>query len=117
MAYVQLDGTGAVTGIYGGPQVGNPAVSLVDDNDPRIAAWQAAQNPAKPQTLTPAQFLNRFPPAVIGALAANPATLPLLINLAAASVIVLSDPAVQGGINSVVPAFLTAAQAATILDH
>jgi hypothetical protein len=46
-----------------------------------------------------------------------PATGVLLITLAAANMIDLTDPSVQAGINGLVPGILTTAQAAAILDH
>jgi hypothetical protein len=114
MASVQIDGSGKVTGIYGGPQPGNASVVDIPDNDPRIAAFLA---PAKPQQITPTQFLNRLPPAVLPVLWGNPQTGIMLITLAAANMIDLTDPQVQGGINALVPSVLTAAQAAAVLDH
>jgi hypothetical protein len=114
MAHVQIDGTGKVTGVYGGPQPGNGAVTDIPDDDPRVAAFLA---PVKPQRITATQFLNRLPPAVLPVLAAAPQTLIMLITLAAAGDIDLTDPQVQAGINALVPSVLTAAQAAAVLDH
>jgi hypothetical protein len=114
MAHVQVDGSGKVTGIYGGPQPGNDAVTDIADDDPRIAAFMA---PAKPQRISSTQFLNRLPPAVLPGLASSPQTLVMLITLAAAGDIDLTDPAVAAGINALVPSVLTAAQAAAIMDH
>lgn len=73
--------------------------------------------PGKPQQITATQFLNRFPPAVLPVLYGAPATGVMLITLAAANMIDLTDPAVATGINALVPSVLTAAQAAAILDH
>jgi hypothetical protein len=77
----------------------------------------AAPPVPKPQSITATAFLNRIPPAVLPVLWGQPATGIMLITLAAASMIDLTDPAVQGGINNLVPTVLTAAQAAAILDH
>jgi hypothetical protein len=41
----------------------------------------------------------------------------MLVTLAAANMIDLTDPAVAAGINALVPSVLTAQQAATVLDH
>lgn len=71
----------------------------------------------KPQQITATQFLNRIPSAVLPVLWGSPQTGIMLITLAAANMIDLTDPTVQGGINGLVPNVLTAAQAATILDH
>ena len=88
----------------------------VADNDPRVVAFNAMV--AKPvTTITPTQFLNRIPPAVLPVLWANPQTGIMLLTLAAATSIDLTDPAVQGGINALVPGILTPQQAAAILDH
>lgn len=73
--------------------------------------------PVKPQQITATQFLNRIPQAVLPVLYGNPQTGVMLITLAAAQMIDLTDPAVQGGINGLVPGILTTAQAAAILDH
>jgi hypothetical protein len=72
---------------------------------------------AKPQQITATQFLNRIPPAVLPVLWSTPQTGILLLTLAAASMIDLTDPNVQAGINGLVPSILTSAQAAAILDH
>jgi hypothetical protein len=82
-------------------------------------AWVDVVPPVatKPQKITATQFLNRIPPAVLPVLWGSPQTGIMLITLAAASMIDLTDPAVQGGINALVPSVLTAAQAAAILDH
>lgn len=89
-------------------------------------AWVALGNTAapaptppvvKPQQITATQFLNRIPPAVLPVLWSTPQTGVLLITLAAANMIDLTDPAVQAGINGLVPGILTADQAAAILDH
>lgn len=90
-------------------------------------AWQAAGNtpdpiatssePGKPQQITATQFLNRIPPAVLPVLYDSSQTGVMLITLAAAQMIDLTDPAVQAGINALVPGILTTAQAAAILDH
>jgi hypothetical protein len=114
MAYVQLDGGGKVTAIYGGNQPGISGCAEIADNDPRLAAFLA---PGKPQRVSSTQFLNRLPQSVLPGLASNPQTLIMLITLAAAGDIDLTDPAVQGGINALVPSVLTAAQAAAVLDH
>lgn len=74
-------------------------------------------DPGKPQQLTPSQFLNRIPPAVLPVLYDSPQTGVMLITLAAADMIDLTDPQVQAGINALVPDILTSAQAAAILDH
>lgn len=73
--------------------------------------------PGKPQQITPTAFLNRIPPAVLPVLWGNPQTGIMLITLAAAQMIDLTDPAVAAGINGLVPAVLTADEAAAILDH
>jgi hypothetical protein len=103
-------------------------------NDPSNLDWQGYQDwlaadPAnvpdpmpdpvvsKPQQITSSQFINRIPPAVLPVLWGNPQTGIMLIKLAAAGVIDLTDPEVQGGINALVPGTLTADQAAAILDH
>lgn len=83
-------------------------------------AWVAAPPPPiapKAQQITATQFLNRIPPTVLPVLWGNAQTGIMLITLAAATMIDLTDPSVQGGINSLVPNILTAAQAAAILDH
>jgi hypothetical protein len=83
-------------------------------------AWVAAPAqppPGKPQSITATAFLNRIPPDVLPVLWGSPQTGIMLITLAAASMIDLTDPAVQGGINNLVPSVLTAAQAEAILDH
>jgi hypothetical protein len=116
MAYVQLDG-GKVTAIYGGPQPGLTGCADVADDDPALLAFLAAQNPAKPQQITPTAFLTRFPPGVVQALFANDQTGAFLIMCAASGSIDLTDPKVQGGVNGLVPAFLTQTQAFAILDH
>jgi len=72
---------------------------------------------SKPQQVTATQFLNRIPPAVLPVLWGNPQTGIMLIKLAAANMIDLTDVSVQGGINALVPSVLTAAQASAILDH
>jgi hypothetical protein len=71
----------------------------------------------KPQQITATAFLNRIPPAVLPVLWGNPQTGVLLITLAAANMIDLTDPSVIAGINALVPAILTAAQASAILDR
>jgi hypothetical protein len=114
MAWVQIDGGGKVTGIYGGPQPNIAGVTSIPDNDARVVAFLT---PGKPQRITSTQFLNRLPPAVLPGLTANPQTLIMLITLAAAGDIDLTDPAVAAGINALVPSVLTAAQAAAALDH
>jgi hypothetical protein len=114
MAHVQIDGSGKVIGVFGGPQPGNASVTVISDDDPRLATFLA---PTKPQQITATQFLNRIPPAVLPVLWSSPPTGVLLITLAAASMIDLTDPNVQGGINQLVPSVLTIAQAAAILDH
>ena len=111
MAHVQIDDSGKVTGIYGGPQPDNDAVTEIADDDPRIAAFMA------PKRITSTQFLARMPQAVLPTLAASPSTLVLLITLAAAGDIDLADPAVIAGINGLVPSLLTAQQAAAVLDR
>jgi hypothetical protein len=77
----------------------------------------AAPPTPKPQSITPTQFLNRIPPAVLPVLWGSPQTGIMLITLAAASMIDLTDPNVAAGINNLVPSVLTAAQASAILDH
>jgi hypothetical protein len=114
MAHVQIDGGGKVIGVFGLPQPGVAGYSDIADNDPRIAAHVA---PAKPQRITSTQFLNRLPQAVLPQLTAVPQTLIMLITLAAAGDIDLTDSQVQAGINALVPSVLTAAQAAAVLDH
>jgi hypothetical protein len=73
--------------------------------------------PAKPQQITATAFLNRIPPAVLPGLYSNPQTGVMLLTLAAANMIDLTDPSVAAGINGLVPATLTPAQAQAILDH
>jgi hypothetical protein len=73
--------------------------------------------PGKPQSITATQFLNRIPATVLPVLWGNAQTGILLITLVAASMIDLTDPSVQAGINGLVPGVLNAAQAAAILDH
>lgn len=73
--------------------------------------------PPKPQQITATAFLNRIPPAAMPVLWGNPQTGVMLITLAAAQMIDLTDPAVQAGINGLVPSVLTADQAAAVLDH
>lgn len=72
---------------------------------------------SKPQSITATQFLNRIPQQILPVLYSNPQTGVMLITLAAAQMIDLTDPQVQGGINALVPDILTADQAAAILDH
>jgi hypothetical protein len=72
---------------------------------------------SKPQTITATAFLNRIPQDILPVLYANAQTGVMLITLAAAQTIDLTDPQVQGGINALVPEILTADQAAAILDH
>jgi hypothetical protein len=117
MAHVQLDASGNVVGIFGGPQPGDTAVTDIPDNDPRVLAFLSPVVPAKPQQITATQFLNRMPPAVLPVLWTNAQTGVMLMMLAAATMIDLTDPGVQGGINALVPGILTAAQALAILDH
>lgn len=88
-------------------------LALGNTPDP-IAAPPA---PGKPQQITPTQFLNRIPPAVLPVLWSSPQTGIMLITLAAAQMIDLTDPSVAAGINGLVPGILTADQAAAILDH
>ena len=83
-----------------------------------LAAFDAT---AKPQTLTSTQFLSRFTDAerssVFTAAMGSPQMLQFVVTAAAATRIDLTDPAVQGGVNSLVGTILTADRAAAILDH
>lgn len=105
-----------VTAMSNLPQPGMPSFVAVADNDARLLAFL---NPVatKPQQITATAFLNRIPPAVLPVLWGNPQTGIMLITLAAAQMIDLTDPSVAAGINGLVPSVLTAQQAATILDH
>lgn len=117
MAYVQLDIAGSVVGIFANPQPGNDAVTVIPDDDRRIAVFLNA----KPQQISSSQFINRFPPNKMVTLAilaqTNPQMLLFLVGLAAASSINLTDPAVQGGVMALVPTVLTLSEAAVVLDH
>jgi hypothetical protein len=118
MAFVLIDAANSVTAVFGGPQsAAMPDYQVIADDDPRLVAFEAMMNPIKPQQITSTAFLNRIPPAALPLLWGNPQTGILLITLAAANMIDLTDPAVQGGINGLVPSILTAQQAVVILDH
>lgn len=116
MAFVQIDGSGKVTGVFANPQPGIQGVVSVADNDPRLGAFLSPVA-GKPQQITATQFLNRIPPAALPVLLSNPQTGVMLITLAAAKTIDLTDPVVAAGINALVPSVFTVAQAAAILDH
>jgi hypothetical protein len=73
--------------------------------------------PPKPRQITATQFLTRFPPGAVAAMTASPQNQALLIMCAASISIDLTDPNVQGGINSLVPVLITQPQADAILDH
>lgn len=88
------------------------------------AAWVfAAPMPPTPPPPNPVlmatAFLNRITPQEQAALASAAMTQPQmllwLINMAAATSIDLTDPAVQAGVNGLVPTVLTSARAAAIL--
>jgi hypothetical protein len=115
MAHVIIQ-NGVVVTMSANAQPGIPGFTEIDDSDPRIAAF-LSPSAKKPQSITATQFLNRIPPAVLPVLWGNPQTGIMLLTLAAANMIDLTDPQVQGGINALVPSVLTAAQAAAILDH
>jgi hypothetical protein len=122
MAYVQKDADGKVTATYGGPQPGVTGCVDIADNDPGLLAFIAAQNPAKPQSVTGSQFINRFTPTEQGALATaaqgNPQMLVMMISMAAAGSISLTDPQVVAGVMGLVNSgMLTQTRALTILDH
>lgn len=124
MKYVLLSND-AVIAEFAGPQSvtdDKPGYAEVDDADTRYLAWLSPPAPPKPQQITATAFLNRFTDAERAALAtaaqSNPQMLLLLITCAAAGTIDLTDPAVQGGINGLVPGVLaTTARASAILDH
>lgn len=99
--------------------IGTPPAGKVRGTVNGAPGWVDADPvaPAKPQQITSTAFLNRIPPAVLPVLWGSPQTGILLITLAAANVIDLTDPAVAAGINGLVPSVLTAAQASAILDH
>jgi hypothetical protein len=100
--------------------IGKPPAGKVRGTIDGAPGWvdaPAAPPAPKPQQITATAFLNRIPPAVLPVLWGQPATGIMLITLAAASMIDLTDPAVQAGINNLVPSVLTAAQASAILDH
>jgi hypothetical protein len=112
---------GVTTGVWHSDAVPSAFGTWVDCGDmpPALGStWNgSAFATAKPQRITSTQFLARLPQTVLPTLAASPSTLVLLITLAAAGDIDLADPEVSGGINSLVPSLLTAAQAAAVLDH
>lgn len=115
MAHVVIQ-NGKVVTMSANAQPGIPGFIEISDDDPRVAAFLSP--PAtKPQQITPSQFLNRIPSAVLPVLWGNPQTGIMLLTLAAATMIDLTDPQVQAGINGLVPGVLTAQQAATVLDH
>jgi hypothetical protein len=115
MAHVLIR-NGVVVGISDIPQPGIPDFQDMADDDTRLLAFLSPP-PEKPRQITPSQFLNRLPPATLPTLFSNPQTGVMLVTLAAATMIDLTDPQVQGGINGLVPSVLTAQQAATVLDH
>jgi hypothetical protein len=75
----------------------------------------------KPQSIPATAFLNRFSltakTMLFAAAGRDPNMLQLVVTAAAAGIINLADPDVQAGVNSLVPAILTAPEAAIILDH
>jgi hypothetical protein len=119
MTYVQIDGSGKVTAIYGGNQPGISGCTDVADNDPRIAAFLTG---GKPQRITGSQFINRFTPleqmALATAAMGNPQMMLFMISMAAAGTIDLTDPAVAAGVNGLVGNVIAnSARAAAVLDH
>lgn len=101
-----------VYGFSGTPPDGQSFVEMAVDG---VTPGQSVH--AKAQQITPSQFLGRIPPAALPTLWSNPQTGVMLLALVAAKMIDLTDPAVQSGINGLVPSVLTADQAAAILDH
>jgi len=65
MAFVTLDANGSVTGIFGIAQNDPtpPGYAVIDDADPRIAAFAAAQAALMIPKPTPRQWLERLAPA------------------------------------------------------
>ncbi len=99
-----------------------------DYNDYQI--WLALGNtpdpyvppvPTKPQVLSSTEFFNRFTTdertAIFSAAQASPQMLQFVVTAAAATSIDLTDPSVQGGVNSLIGTILTAPRASAILDH
>lgn len=113
MWYVARNAAGSIASLNRHHMAGYNDETLADDHAD-VVAFLA---PRKPQQITPVQFLARIPPAVLPVLYANPATGVMLITLAAAVSIDLTDSAVAAGINALVPSVLTVEQAAVVLDH
>jgi hypothetical protein len=108
------NGVVVATAMWAPPDI--PGFVTVPDDDARLLAFLSPAD-TKPRSITPSQFLNRLPPATLPTLFSNPQTGVMLVTLAAANMIDLTDPAVAAGINALVPSVLTAQQAATVLDH
>ncbi|MGD0564553.1 MAG: hypothetical protein ABSA66_15860 [Roseiarcus sp.] len=113
MANVSLDETGALTGIYAMPQTFS---TVIADDDPRIAAFLAAQTPAP--SLTFLQFMALFAPAEQAAIvaSADPQIKLFTLMAAGAGALQLSNPEVVAGVNYLATSgAITAARATAIL--
>lgn len=104
--------------------IGTPPAGKIRGAVAGAPAWVNAAPfvPGKPQQITATQFLNRFTPQEQGALATSaqdsPQMLLLLITLAAAGNVDLTDSSVQSGVQGLVTSgILPQARANAIMDH
>lgn len=114
MANVTLDPSGTVvTAIFAMPQTFS---TVIPDDDPRIAAFQAAQAP--PQNYSFLQFMALFASAEEAAIvaSADPQIKLFALMAAGAGALQLNNPEVAAGVNYLVGAgILTSARASAVL--
>ncbi len=113
MANVSLDANGDITGIFAMPQTFS---SEIADDDPRIAAFLAAQIP--PPSLTFLQFMALFAPSEQAAIvaSADPQVRLFTLMAAGAGALQLNNSEVVAGVNYLVTAgILTSARASAVL--
>ena len=120
MAFAILDVNGNVTALYTAPPVPDPGVVPISNDDPRIAAFQAALAIARAPKPTPREWLERLSMATQLALetaALSSAQVALWLRKATgAGSIDVTMPETQQGVAAMVAAgLLTPAEQTTLL--
>ena|SRR5581483_6773867 len=122
MAYALLDANSNVTALYTGVPVPDPGVVPIADDDPRIAAFQAAREAALKPKPSPREWLERLAPttqAAITKAAASDTTGAMLLWLLKAAgnpTIDVTNPETQQGVATLVATgIITQADQATLL--
>src|SRR5690242_13102711 len=101
--FAVLDANENIVSLYTGVPVPDPGVTLLADDDPRIAAFQAARAAAQKPKPTPLQWLRRLTmakqQAIFAAAASNPVLLGWLFEAdGAGGGIDVTDPTTQAGV-------------------